>query len=122
MNSLGFCAPRALQLVNKRVITTGSAFLTDRSPYREQIHKCRIRGIDILRDPKFNQGLAFSLRERQNLGFHGLLPPRVMTQEEQVRRFILNLRRCSNDLERFMHTMSMFDRNEVSCSFSCELF
>jgi hypothetical protein len=41
-------------------------------------------GIDILRDALRNKGTAFTLVERERLGFGGMLPPRVATIEEQV--------------------------------------
>lgn len=43
-----------------------------------------ILGIDHLRDPRLNKGLAFSLQERQTLGIHGLQPARIKSQEEQL--------------------------------------
>lgn len=42
------------------------------------------KGLDHLRDPRLNKGLAFSLQERQVLGIHGLQPARIKTQEEQL--------------------------------------
>ena len=42
-------------------------------------------GLDYLRDARLFKGMAFSLEERQALGIHGLLPPRVKTQDEQVK-------------------------------------
>lgn len=43
-----------------------------------------VQGIDHLRDPRLNKGLAFSLQERQTLGIHGLQPARIKSQEEQL--------------------------------------
>lgn len=46
--------------------------------------------------------MAFSLRERQILGIHGLLPPAFMTQQQQVLRVMANLRRQPTDLARYV--------------------
>ena len=44
----------------------------------------KLSGMDHLRDPRLNKGLAFSLQERQVLGIHGLQPARIKSQEEQL--------------------------------------
>ena len=43
-------------------------------------------GIERLRNPALNKGTAFTVAERDALGLHGLLPPRVSTPEEQIAR------------------------------------
>uniref|UniRef100_A0A0E0R127 Malic enzyme n=1 Tax=Oryza rufipogon TaxID=4529 RepID=A0A0E0R127_ORYRU len=48
------------------------------------VHK---RGTDILHDPWFNKDTAFPMTERDRLGLRGLLPPRVMSFEQQYDRF-----------------------------------
>merc|ERR1719244_2235735 len=59
-----------------------------------QVYKIpTIRGMDLLRNPKFNKGTGFSLTERQVLGIHGLLPPAVNSQNLQIERTITQLRK-----------------------------
>ncbi|KAI8545177.1 hypothetical protein RHMOL_Rhmol07G0021400 [Rhododendron molle] len=49
------------------------------------VHK---RGADILHDPWFNKDTGFPLTERDRLGLRGLLPPRVISFEQQYVRFM----------------------------------
>ncbi|MBA0579087.1 hypothetical protein Gorai_021353, partial [Gossypium raimondii] len=49
------------------------------------VHK---RGTDILHDPWFNKDTGFPLTERDRLGLRGLLPPRVISFEQQYDRFM----------------------------------
>jgi malate dehydrogenase (oxaloacetate-decarboxylating)(NADP+) len=46
-----------------------------------------------LTNPLLNKGTAFSEAERDTLGLRGLLPPRVFTLEEQLRRTLAAVRR-----------------------------
>ena len=69
--------------------------------------------MDILHDPRLNRGTAFSEEEREALGLRGLLPPRVFTQEEQVRRILANLRRMEErPLDQYLYLIDLVDRNE----------
>jgi malate dehydrogenase (oxaloacetate-decarboxylating)(NADP+) len=51
------------------------------------------KGATLLQDPMLNKGTAFTEAERDALGLRGLLPPRVLTQEQQVERVLENFRR-----------------------------
>jgi malate dehydrogenase (oxaloacetate-decarboxylating)(NADP+) len=42
-------------------------------------------GYNLLRDPRYNKGLAFTERERETHYLRGLLPPAIVSQELQVR-------------------------------------
>ncbi|OQV19362.1 NADP-dependent malic enzyme [Hypsibius exemplaris] len=72
----------------------------------------RSRGIDIIRNPRTNKGMAFTLPERQVLGIHGLLPPTVLTQEEQLYRTMQSFTRQPTDLDRYILLAGLQDRNE----------
>ncbi|CAL8116756.1 unnamed protein product [Orchesella dallaii] len=71
-----------------------------------------IRGIDFIRDPRLNKGMAFSLEERQALGIHGLIPPRFKSQEEQVKLCKENVERYQEDLNKYIYLVGLQDRNE----------
>ncbi len=71
------------------------------------------RGEALLHDPLLNKGTAFTDAERAALGLRGLLPPHVHTLEEQVARVMDNYRNKQTDLERYIHLVSLQDRNET---------
>lgn len=72
-----------------------------------------VRGLDLLRDPWWNRGTAFSAAERASLGLEGLLPPAVLSLEEQARRAYEQFHRQVDDLERNTFLESLRDRNET---------
>lgn len=51
--------------------------------------------------------MAFSIEERQALGIHGLLPPRVKTQDEQVKHALANIERFTDDLNKYIYLMGL---------------
>src|SRR6266542_3315716 len=71
------------------------------------------RGLDLLHNPTLNKGTAFTDVERDALGLHGLLPPHVQTEEEQLERVLANLRRKATALERYIFLVALLDRNET---------
>jgi malate dehydrogenase (oxaloacetate-decarboxylating)(NADP+) len=74
---------------------------------------CQKRGQELLHDPLLNKGTAFTDRERNVCGLHGLLPPRVTTIEDQVARAMENYKAKPNDLEKYIFLESVHDRNET---------
>ena len=71
------------------------------------------RGMALLRDPLLNKGTAFTEAERDALGLRGLLPAHVLSMDEQVARFMTNLRGLPSDLEKYVALNSLHDRNEA---------
>lgn len=71
-----------------------------------------VRGIDHIRDPRLNKGLAFTFQERQLLGIHGLIPPRFKTQEEQLQLCLTSLELQKEDLDKYIYLVGLQDRNE----------
>ena len=70
-------------------------------------------GAALLREPLLNKGTAFTAAERDALGLRGLLPPRVNTQSDQVKRVLENFRRKPSDLEKYINLAALHDRNET---------
>ena len=70
------------------------------------------RGLELLHDPGLNKGTAFTAAERDALGLHGLLPPRISTQQQQVEHVMYNVRRKPNNLEKYLYMIGLQDRNE----------
>lgn len=64
-------------------------------------------GLNYLKDPTFNKGLAFTLQERQILRIHGLQPARIKTQEEQIELCKLAIMRFSDDLNKYLYLVDM---------------
>jgi malate dehydrogenase (oxaloacetate-decarboxylating)(NADP+) len=71
------------------------------------------RGVQLLHDPIFNKGTAFTEAERDALGLRGLLPPHVHNQDEQAARVLDNLRKLADPLEKFVALNALHDRNEA---------
>ncbi|CAI5522135.1 unnamed protein product [Closterium sp. Naga37s-1] len=69
-------------------------------------------GVDLLRNPKYNKGLAFTEEERNRLYLNGLLPAGYMSQDHQVDRVLANLKEAQSDLQRYVHLMALQERNE----------
>jgi malate dehydrogenase (oxaloacetate-decarboxylating) len=57
------------------------------------VQKVTKSGKELLNDPFLNKGMAFTERERQELGLEGLLPPAVRTIEDQSRLAYQNIKR-----------------------------
>ena len=70
------------------------------------------RGVKLIHNPVHNKGTAFTENERQVLGLKGLLPPRIINQDLQADRIMGNLRKKPDDLEKYVHMVSLQDRNE----------
>jgi malate dehydrogenase (oxaloacetate-decarboxylating)(NADP+) len=71
------------------------------------------QGNALLSNPLLNKGSAFSEAERDVLGLRGLLPARVFTLDEQVRRIMANFRRKSEPLEKYIYLTALQNRNET---------
>lgn len=71
-----------------------------------------LKGLDLLTHPRYNKGTAFTLEERDTYGLHGLLPPIVSNQAQQMERSLLNLRSKSKNIDKYMFLTALQKRNE----------
>ena len=72
-----------------------------------------LSGAALLNNPRYNKGSAFPDEERTTFHLHGLLPPAIMTIEQQLNRTYESFRAKSTDLERYIYLASLQDRNET---------
>ncbi|MEK4672244.1 MULTISPECIES: oxaloacetate-decarboxylating malate dehydrogenase [Bacillus] len=72
-----------------------------------------LRGAEVLSTPLLNKGVAFKQNEREELGLKGLLPPAVLTLEEQARRAYEQFSSQPDDLLKNVYLTALHDRNEV---------
>ena len=84
--------------------------------YRTATHKSSNSrlptGIALLHEPLFNKGTAFTPKERDKFGLHGLLPPHVHAGRASS-GFLTHLRQLPNDLEKYIDLNALHDRNEA---------
>ncbi|KAJ8443376.1 hypothetical protein Cgig2_018809 [Carnegiea gigantea] len=59
-------------------------------------------GYSLLRDPHYNKGLAFTEKERDAHYLRGLLPPVVLSQDLQEKKFLTNLRQYEVPLQKYV--------------------
>jgi malate dehydrogenase (oxaloacetate-decarboxylating) len=70
-------------------------------------------GREVLRDSQLNHGTAFTPEERSMLGLEGLLPPGVLSLEEQARRSYEQYQAQPFDLAKNDFLAALHDRNEI---------
>ncbi|KAF4520398.1 hypothetical protein B566_EDAN016685 [Ephemera danica] len=93
-------------------VQAGQRFVHGSASSDDAANSGTLRGIDYLRDPHLNRGMAFTPEERKALGIRGLLPPRYKTQEEQLVLCKVSVERYSEDLNKYIYLTGLQDRNE----------
>lgn len=73
-----------------------------------------IAGPRLLEHPMLNKGSGFTEEERRAFGLIGVLPPGVSTLEVQLDRIYGNYLQKTSNLERYIHLVSLQDRNETA--------
>jgi malate dehydrogenase (oxaloacetate-decarboxylating)(NADP+) len=71
-----------------------------------------VSGVALLHDPASNKGTAFTEAERDRLRLRGLLPPRVLSLDQQLEKTLASFRGKPTDLEKYIYLISLQDRNE----------
>ncbi|HTT08054.1 MAG TPA: NAD-dependent malic enzyme [Gammaproteobacteria bacterium] len=72
-----------------------------------------LTGQALLSQPLWNKGTAFSERERDEFGLHGLLPAQVETLEQQLARAFEAYASRVSDLDKHIYLRQLQDANEV---------
>jgi malate dehydrogenase (oxaloacetate-decarboxylating) len=72
-----------------------------------------LKGKDILSNPFLNKGTAFTKEEREDLGLDGLLPPQVLTLDEQVKRVYEQYSMRTTNLFKNGLLYDLYNRNVV---------
>lgn len=71
------------------------------------------RGAWVLKNPAVNKGLAYSREEREAFGLSGMLPPRILTIEQQLQLEKEHIQAKTDDLEKYIGMAALQERNEV---------
>src|SRR5512139_1056725 len=71
------------------------------------------RGEQVLRDASLNKDAAFTHAARMKLGVEGMLPPAVLTIEQQVAMELEHIFSKHDPLEQYIGLIALLDRNEV---------
>ncbi len=72
-----------------------------------------LRGTEILNMPLLNRGTAFPQELRDALALNGLLPPHVVSREQQIARLYRAYSEQADDLQRHNFLRQLQDRNEI---------
>jgi len=67
--------------------------------------------MDLLRDPRWNKGTAFSREERSDYGLLGLLPDIVSTREGQMARIEAHIDSLPTALDKYVYFTDLQERN-----------
>ncbi len=83
------------------------------SQYPRRVLETTARGRAVLADPHLNRGTAFTQEQRRELDLVGLVPPQVLTLEQQAQRAYQQYSAQPTDLAKNVYLTALHDRNEV---------
>jgi malate dehydrogenase (oxaloacetate-decarboxylating) len=72
-----------------------------------------LTGQQLVEQPIYNKGSAFTEQEREELGLYGILPRHSSTMNEQLRRTYENYSLKTSPIEKFIFLLGLLDRNET---------
>lgn len=81
--------------------------------HTEKVIHTKLRGKELLANRFLNKGSAFTNEERDELGLQGLLPPRVLTLEEQAERAYERYSARTNNFFKNGVLYDLYNRNVV---------
>lgn len=71
-----------------------------------------LTGFKVLGRASLNKGTAFTEEERKKYKLRGLLPPKVVSPELQLERALMNMRRHTDDIAKYVFLTALQARNE----------
>src|ERR1700746_8621 len=77
------------------------------------IELSRLKGYEVLHNPRLNKGTAFTEAERRAHGLEGLLPPAVTNIELQIARRHTEIANLDDDLQKYLVLSDLQARNET---------
>ncbi len=75
--------------------------------------KISLRGKNLLRNPLYNKGSAFTEEERKAFGLTGLLPPGISSMHDQLKRRYANFQEKTTHIGKYRFLMDLQNRNET---------
>jgi len=87
--------------------------MNEQSQSSENTLQVSLSGFDLINSPRLNKGTAFTDRERDLFGLHGLLPPNVGSLDEQIERRMEALRAQPTSFSKYSFLRDLQDTNET---------
>ena len=84
----------------------------ERNNIMDKKNNIPLTGFQVLNSASLNKGTAFTEEEREQYNLRGLLPPKVVSSETQLKRTLNNLRRTHDDIEKYIFLTALQSRNE----------
>ena len=86
----------------------------------QRVFRVALRGEELLNNPRFNKGTAFTVAERKAFGLTGRLPSKVNTLDEQCERAYLQLEGRDSAIRKNSFLQSMKSQVGESMPAACQ--